>query len=166
MSSQDLKQALVDYYEFENIQTKPSDWKRTSKRSFNITHWDGSTSKCDIREFFCASKNLKMLVIGEDELEVCLEIGGLGDAVLYSIDTGPDYVSQGIGGCVCFCGESFWRRNGHIPDNHLEYIMTSLGLHYDFCEDMENCFSFPDTWTLQAVRDHLNGLGFKENPGM
>lgn len=155
-ASDELKDAIVQYYDSTGVRSNKSDWKRTDKRTL--------PSGDEFRAFHNAKLNRTIYALGDDEDASLIE----QDQWVYGFQlVDEDFAHElGIQDAFCLSFEPLDRflRQGHIYDQHQHHGLTVLfNLPGDkFDEVSENQF-IVDKADFNDLTIHiaLKKLGFK-----
>lgn len=150
MSSAECKEAIIEYFDTEGIETQEADWKRVSKNTVTTLHGN----KESLRLFENAVAGASAWTLGDDEDASILEAGDL----LYDVGhaDGETYLN--------FAPEVFWLRNNHLPDQHIGDILKAAhGLANWMIEDeaCENNFVIDSKYSVADIHREMASLGIK-----
>lgn len=148
MSSAEIKETIVHFFDCSNVPTTDKDWKRVQKFSLNGEN---------VREFFNSKLNRTVYTIGDDEDCGVYE----RDQWIYGYREDEDFEG---GLAVSFEPLDRWKRTGYSFDQHQQWILEFFhclpGDKFD--EVMENTFIFEDTNPLK-LHILLAKYGFKHD---
>ena len=154
-ASDEIKEAIVQYYDCTNVQSKKSDWKRVDKRTL--------ATGDEFREFHNAKLNRTIYVIGNEE---DAEDGNLGllekDQILYGF-ADADSLGEDSAFVLVFETQDRFLRTGHLYDQHQTGVLGSLwNLYPDLDEVSENQFvADKAVYNDLTVHIKMKKLGFK-----
>jgi len=148
MSSTEIKERIVHFFDCSNVPTTEKDWKRVQKFSLNGEN---------VREFFNSKLNRTVYTIGDDEDCGVYE----RDQWIYGYREDEGFTG---GLAVSFEPLDRWKRTGYSFDQHQQWILEFFHcLPSDkFDEVMENTFIFEDTNPLK-LHILLAKYGFKHD---
>lgn len=155
MSSAEIKERIVHYFNTSNVPTTEKDWKRVQKFALNGEN---------VREFFNSKLNRTVYTIGDDEdcgvYERDQWVYGIcehGDT-MNGLTTGISYV---------FEPQDRWRRTGYVFDQHQQWIIQFFHCLPDDLADeaQENDFVSPYDNVLK-VHIALAKYGFKHDQSL
>ncbi len=154
MSASDvIKQALVEHFAAQGLETKASHWKRRSKETLHEDYI--------AREFENDKASLKALAVTCDENDFPVEEPD--EVCIWEVSP---QIGYGVGvddsqTFLTFVPMTQWDRNKTVPslDDHIERGIAAIPLRYCGDDMGDNRFAVND---IAAVRRDLDGRGFVE----